>query len=187
MTKKRLHLPFSLETSSMTRRELIGMGGVGVAAVALAGYYGLTRTTTGAPPAPGPSGRYPVSHSDAEWRAKLSPAAYAILREAGTEARFTSPLLGEHRPGKFTCLGCDQPVFDASTKYDSGTGWPSFWAPIDGAVATGADGSLGMSRTEVHCSRCGGHLGHVFDDGPQPTGLRYCMNGAAMGFAPAKA
>ncbi len=130
---------------------------------------------------------FAVTHSDAEWRAMLSPAAYDVLRHEGTERPFTSPLLDEHRAGVFTCAGCQRDLFASDTKFESGTGWPSFWAPLDGAVGTTEDTGWGMTRTEVHCSRCGGHLGHVFDDGPKPTGLRYCMNGVALGFRPAAA
>jgi peptide-methionine (R)-S-oxide reductase len=130
---------------------------------------------------------YEVTLTDAQWRAKLSPAAYDVLRHAATERPFTSPLLNEHRKGVFSCAGCTLPLFSSSTKFESGTGWPSFWAPLKNAVKTSDDTSIGMDRTEVHCRRCGGHLGHVFDDGPKPTGLRYCMNGVALGFTPAKA
>lgn len=119
---------------------------------------------------------------DAQWRKRLSPQAYDVLRRAGTEAPFTSPLLNEHRKGLFLCGGCGLGLFASATKYDSGTGWPSFWKPLDHAIETRADHALFESRTEVHCRRCGGHLGHVFDDGPRPTGLRYCMNGVALGF-----
>jgi len=128
---------------------------------------------------------FPVSHSDAEWRKILTADQYSVLRQEGTEYPFTSPLLNEHRKGNFACAGCDQNAFSSTTKFESGTGWPSFWAPIKGAVSTSQDSSGGIVRTEVHCSRCGGHLGHVFDDGPKPTGLRYCMNGVAMTFHPA--
>jgi peptide-methionine (R)-S-oxide reductase len=124
--------------------------------------------------------------SPAQWKARLSPAAFHVLREEGTERAFTSPLLGEHRAGNFTCGGCALPVYSSKTKYDSGTGWPSFWAAIPNAVATKDDNSLGMGRTEVHCRRCGGHLGHVFDDGPKPTGKRHCINGVALNFTPAR-
>ena len=128
--------------------------------------------------------KFAVTHTDAEWRKLLTPAQYNILREGGTEAPFTSPLLNEHRNGVFACAGCDLDLFSSKMKFDSGTGWPSFWAPLQGAVATTRDLSYGMIRTEVHCSRCGGHLGHVFDDGPKPNGLRYCMDGEALTFKP---
>jgi peptide-methionine (R)-S-oxide reductase len=120
--------------------------------------------------------------SDAAWKQKLGPAAYNVLRREGTERPFSSPLNDEHRNGIFSCKGCAQPLFSSKTKFDSGTGWPSFWAPLPRAVGTTSDRSLMMERVEVHCSRCGGHLGHVFDDGPKPTGKRYCMNGVAMTF-----
>jgi len=125
---------------------------------------------------------FSVQHSDAEWRRLLTPAAYHILRQAGTEAPGSSPLLGEHRHGVFACAACDLPSFSSDTKFESGTGWPSFYAALPHGVATAQDNSLGMTRDEVHYTRCGGHLGHVFDDGPKPTGLRYCMNGAALKF-----
>ena len=130
------------------------------------------------------SASYAVTHSEEEWRAMLPPQAYAVLRKHGTERAGTSPLNGEKRNGVFVCAGCGQPLFASAAKFESGTGWPSFTQPMEDAVATAEDRSLFMSRTEVHCSRCGGHLGHVFDDGPAPTGLRYCMNGAAMKFEP---
>jgi peptide-methionine (R)-S-oxide reductase len=125
---------------------------------------------------------FAVTHTEAEWRKLLTPGQFAVLRQEATESPFTSPLLNEHRTGTFACAGCDLALFASTTKFDSGTGWPSFWQPLDKAVASGNDTSLGMDRTEVHCSRCGGHLGHVFTDGPQPTGLRYCMNGVALAF-----
>ncbi len=134
-----------------------------------------------------PAGEFAVSKSDQEWRRELSAEQYRVLREHGTERPFTSPLNKEYRAGVFCCAGCGQELFASETKFDSGTGWPSFYAPIDGRVATAEDHSFLMRRTEVHCSRCGGHLGHVFEDGPPPTGLRYCMNGAAMSFRPAEA
>jgi len=126
--------------------------------------------------------KFAVASSEEEWRRKLTPAQYRVLREHGTERAGSSPLDKEYGDGVYRCAGCGQPVFASSTKFNSGTGWPSFWAPVDQAVETQTDRSLFMTRTEVHCSRCGGHLGHVFDDGPQPTGLRYCMNGAALDF-----
>jgi peptide-methionine (R)-S-oxide reductase len=125
--------------------------------------------------------------TDAEWRSTLTPDQYAILRKEGTERPFTSPLLHEERKGIFACAGCGLDLFSSSTKFDSGTGWPSFWAPLDKAVDEHADHSWGMTRTAVTCRRCDGHLGHVFDDGPKPTGLRYCMNGLALAFKPATA
>jgi peptide-methionine (R)-S-oxide reductase len=130
---------------------------------------------------------FPVERSEEEWRAQLSPEQYRVLRKHGTERAGTSPLDKEYRPGTFHCAACGQALFKSDTKFNSRTGWPSFFAPIEGAVATQTDRSLFMTRTEVHCSRCGGHLGHVFDDGPQPTGQRYCMNGVAMTFAPTPA
>jgi peptide-methionine (R)-S-oxide reductase len=133
------------------------------------------------------SGAFEVAHSDAEWKKLLTPAQYAVLRQDGTEPPFTSALLNEHRAGIFTCAGCARDLFSSTTKFDSHTGWPSFWAPLDGAVGETHDTSLGMVRTAVSCSRCGGHLGHVFDDGPKPTGLRYCMNGVVLMFKPATA
>ncbi len=128
---------------------------------------------------------FEVTLTEAEWRARLTPAAYAVLREEDTERAFTSALNDEKRAGIFACAGCDLQLFDAGTKFDSGTGWPSFWQPLANAVGTKDDSGLFGSRTEVHCRRCGGHLGHVFDDGPQPTGLRYCMNGVALAFTTA--
>jgi peptide-methionine (R)-S-oxide reductase len=125
---------------------------------------------------------YAVEKSDAEWRKELAPLQYNVLRQHGTERAFTSPLNDEKRTGTFRCAGCGAPLFDSRTKYESGSGWPSFWQPIDEAVETSADRSFFMTRTEVHCARCGGHLGHVFPDGPQPSGQRYCMNGAALRF-----
>ena len=128
--------------------------------------------------------RFAVEKTDEEWRRLLTPEQYAVLRGHGTERPGTCALLHEHRVGTFACVGCDQPLFVADRKFESGTGWPSFFAPLDGAIETTTDRAYGMVRTEVHCSRCGGHLGHVFDDGPPPTGLRYCINGVALTFTP---
>ena len=124
--------------------------------------------------------------TEENWRETLTPDQFHILREHGTERPGTSPLNVEKRSGMFRCAGCGQELFSSDTKFESGTGWPSFWQPIEGAVETTVDRQFGMTRTEVHCARCGGHLGHVFPDGPRPTGLRYCMNGAALGFEPEK-
>ena len=126
-----------------------------------------------------------AARTDDEWRKALSPEQYRVLRKHGTERAGTSPLNAEKRPGIFCCAGCGMALYDTATKFESGTGWPSFFAPLEGAVGTTTDRSLFMTRTEVHCARCGGHLGHVFDDGPPPTGLRYCMNGVALKFTPA--
>jgi peptide-methionine (R)-S-oxide reductase len=128
---------------------------------------------------------FPLQLADAEWRKRLSPAQYKVLRQAATERPFSSPLDHEKRRGTFACAGCGLPLYASDTKFDSGTGWPSFFRPLPGAVVNKRDVTLGMARTEVLCRRCGGHLGHVFDDGPKPTGLRYCMNGLALRFIPA--
>jgi peptide-methionine (R)-S-oxide reductase len=127
---------------------------------------------------------FPIQKTDEEWRRILTPEQYAVLREHDTERPGSCALLQEKRPGTFTCAGCGQAVFVADRKFESGTGWPSFFAPLPGAIAETTDSSYGMVRTEVHCSQCGGHLGHVFSDGPPPTGLRYCINGVALNFAP---
>ena len=127
---------------------------------------------------------FEVEHSDAEWRKLLTPEQYHVLREEGTEFAGSSPLDHEHRDGIYDCAGCDLALYSSATKFESGTGWPSFWQPLPNAIRTRQDYTLGEERTEVHCRRCGGHLGHVFDDGPKPTGLRYCMNGVALKFIP---
>jgi peptide-methionine (R)-S-oxide reductase len=130
---------------------------------------------------------YPVTHTEAEWRAILTPEQYHIMREHGTERAGSCALLQEHRDGAFACAGCGQKLFVAKRKFESGTGWPSFDTPVEGSVGTTEDRSWGMTRTEVHCNRCGSHLGHVFPDGPPPAGLRYCINGVALNFEPATA
>ena len=136
----------------------------------------------GQPSEAAPAKTFEVMRSNDEWRRLLSPEQYRVLREHGTERAGSSPLDREKRAGTFVCAGCDLPLFASDTKFDSGTGWPSFWQPIENAIGTTQDNTLFMTRTEVHCRRCGGHLGHVFEDGPKPTGLRYCMNGIAMKF-----
>jgi len=129
---------------------------------------------------------FDVVKSEEEWRLQLTPEQYQVLREHGTERAGTCALLHEKRPGTFHCAGCGNPLFRSGPKFESGTGWPSFFEPIEGSTATTTDGSHFMTRTEVHCGRCGGHLGHVFEDGPPPTGLRYCINGVALTFEPGK-
>ncbi len=161
---------------SPTRRALLGGAGVLIGTTALLG--------TGAC-ASEQATRFPYMLSDAEWRRRLTAMQYYVLRQEGTERPFSNPLNNEHRAGRFDCAGCTQQLFASATKFDSGTGWPSFYAPLPRAVGRSRDFSLGFARTEVHCARCGGHLGHVFDDGPPPTGKRYCMNGAALAFVPA--
>jgi peptide-methionine (R)-S-oxide reductase len=157
-----------------SRRAVLGL--IGCSAVAY--------TLLGAPSAA--QGRFRVMKTDAQWKRQLGAQRFHILREAGTEYPFSSPLNAEHRRGTFLCAGCAQPLFSSTTKFDSGTGWPSFYRALPRAVVTRADRSLLMERTEVLCSNCGGHLGHVFPDGPKPTGLRYCMNGLALTFAQAR-
>jgi peptide-methionine (R)-S-oxide reductase len=162
----------------LTRR--VFLLGAGTAAVALA--------AAGMRSGPARAAQtFEVAHTEEEWRKLLTAEQFAVLRQSATERPFTSPLLDEHRKGVFNCAGCALDLFSSDTKFDSGTGWPSFWQPLDNAVGTEEDTTFGMVRTSVHCRRCGGHLGHVFDDGPKPTGLRYCMNGIALGFKPATA
>ncbi|RRH97180.1 peptide-methionine (R)-S-oxide reductase [Mesorhizobium tamadayense] len=167
----------------MNRRDFLWGG---TAATALIIGTGAALRMGGAKPALAAE-TFEVTKTDAEWHAILSDAAFDVLRKEGTEYPGTSPLLNEHRKGIFACAGCDLPVYPSETKFDSGTGWPSFWQEIPNAIGKTEDRSLGMTRTEVHCRRCGGHLGHVFDDGPPPTGLRHCINGVALSFKPAAA
>jgi peptide-methionine (R)-S-oxide reductase len=157
----------------MTRRGLLTTTGLGVLAGFAAGLLGGRARA---------AEQFAVVHTDAEWRKLLSPAQYDVLRQQGTEPAGSSPLDELFANGRYDCAGCAQHLFMSQTKFDSGTGWPSFYQPIAGAVGTTSDSSLMMERTEVHCARCGGHLGHVFDDGPKPTGQRYCMNGVALVF-----
>jgi peptide-methionine (R)-S-oxide reductase len=164
----------------LTRRSLL-FGGTAIVAL---GAVAFTLRQT--PPSRAAEGTFEIEKTEAEWRAQLNELEYAVLREEATERPFTSPLNDEKRAGIFACRGCDLPLFDAATKYDSGTGWPSFWQPLENAVGESTDYKLGYPRTEVHCRRCGGHLGHVFPDGPPPTGLRYCMNGVSLKFIPAE-
>ena len=163
----------------MDRRRLIA-----AAATALAG-LGLARF--GRADAPPKAARFEVTLSDAEWRKRLSPAAFRVLRQQGTEMPGTSPLNREKRAGVFACAGCDLPLFSSKTKFESGTGWPSFYAALPDAIRTETDRSMFMTRVEEHCRRCGGHLGHIFDDGPPPTGKRHCINGVALKFRPTSA
>jgi peptide-methionine (R)-S-oxide reductase len=161
----------------ITRRHLLSTGAVALTALA-AGLLPRRALAKSAGEV------FEIRYSDAEWRTRLTPQQYAVLRQEGTERPGSSPLDKEYRRGTYACAGCALPLFSSETKFDSQTGWPSFWKPPDKAVGTRTDSSHGMVRTEVHCRRCGGHLGHVFDDGPPPTGLRYCMNGLSLSFKP---
>ena len=165
---------------SKLNRRMFGFTSLATATAALLSSAGVA---TAADPAKQET--FPVTKAPEEWKKLLTPAQYNVLREHGTERAFTSPLDKNYAAGNYHCAGCNNIVYTSETKFDSGTGWPSFWKPVDKAIATSTDRSFFSVRTEVHCATCGGHLGHVFDDGPKPTGLRYCMNGVAMKFVPA--
>jgi peptide-methionine (R)-S-oxide reductase len=163
----------------MTRRQAFRLSGLSLAALGFGAGWAKAASSA--------AENFEVTKTDAEWKALLSPQAYETLRHEATERPNSSPLVNEHRKGVFNCAGCDLALYDSATKYESGTGWPSFYDHLPDAIGTKDDNAFFTTRTEVHCHRCGGHLGHVFDDGPKPTGLRYCMNGVALKFAPTAA
>lgn len=167
--------------AGLNRRTLILTGLIGAGAYGAANFTGILSNSASAK-----SGKkFKITRTPEEWKKRLGPARYRILRQAGTERAYSSPLDKEKREGVFACAGCNLGLYSSKTKFDSRTGWPSFWAPIKGRVGTSTDYKIGYPRTEVHCSRCGGHLGHIFSDGPKPTGKRHCINGLALKFIPA--
>jgi peptide-methionine (R)-S-oxide reductase len=177
-----MRMPARAEGEIMITRRQLALGATALVAIGATGVGALRWRSGGANAA---TETFEVNYTPEEWRKILTPEQYAVLREEDTERPYTSPLNDEKRAGTFTCAGCDLPLYLSETKFESGTGWPSFYAPIDDAVRISQDWTFGMVRDEVHCRRCGGHLGHVFNDGPKPTGLRYCMNGLAMKFVAA--
>jgi peptide-methionine (R)-S-oxide reductase len=176
------HVPDPREILIMLSRRTFLLSGASALGLALVGGYGLRRLTGTAT-----AETFEITKTEEEWRRILTPEQYAVLREEGTERSGSSALNHEKRKGLFHCAGCDLPAYSSETKYESGTGWPSFWQSLDGAIGTKEDNTLFMTRTEVHCRRCGGHFGHIFDDGPPPTGMRHCLNGLALSFVPATA
>ena len=171
--------------TSFSRRKMITTGLIGVGVYGVASLNGIFGSSAIAKSGAKPGQKFKITRTEEEWKKRLGPARYRILRQEGTERAFSSPLDKEKRQGIFACAGCNLGLYSSKTKFDSRTGWPSFWAPIKGRVATSTDYKIGYPRTEVHCSRCGGHLGHVFSDGPRPTGKRHCINGLALKFIPA--